>query len=215
MAMPTTAGQALPATSHDATAPGQALAVPADVAMPSSASAPVGWQLVWQVLYLIEDVGYWWDYDLEHIVTSLETTSDPNGLLRFEYPWPNGKSVTYEADTVRMVVQKDGADYARRLRRVFVQSPPAAAVLNFGGSIRWQVLYERRGVEYWWDCNATVSEALEQCLANEQSLWFSWDWGRLKQGKISNYEADPRNGIVRNLENGCDKPLRRLLVPNM
>ena len=52
-----------------------------------------------------------------------------------------------------------------------------------------------------WDYDAAVSEALEQCLANEQSLWFSWDWGRLKQGKISNYEADPRNGIVRNLEN--------------
>ena len=56
---------------------------------------------------------------------------------------------------------------------------------------------------------------MEQCLAIWQSLWFSWDWGQLKQGKISNYEADPRNGIVRNLENGCDKPLRRLLVPNM
>jgi hypothetical protein len=216
LAMPTTAGQALPATSHDATAPGQALAVPADVAMPSSARAPVGRQLAWQVLFPdSKDVGYWCGYDQQDIVTSLESTSDPNGLLRFEYPWSNGRSVTYEADTVRMVVRKDGADYARRLRRVFVQSPPAAAVLNFGGSIRWQVLYKRRGVEYWWDYDAAVSETLEQCLANEQSLWFCWDWGRLKQGKISNYEADPRNGIVRNLENGRDKPLRRVLVANM
>ncbi len=60
IAMPTTAGQALPATSHDATAPGQALAVPADVAMPSSAGAPVGWQLAWQVLCPdSKGVGYW------------------------------------------------------------------------------------------------------------------------------------------------------------
>jgi hypothetical protein len=213
MAMPTTAGQALPATSHDATAPGQALAVPADVAMPSSASAPVGWQLAWQVLYPdSKDVGYWWDYDQQHIVTSLESTSDPNGLLRFEYPWSNGRSVTYEADTVRMVVRKDGADYARRLRRVFVQAPHFS---NVGESNCWQVLYKKGDVEYWWDYDAAVSEALEQCLANEQSLWFSWDWGRLKEGKISNYEADPRNGIVRNLENGRDKRLRRVLVANM
>ena len=27
-----------------------------------------------------------------------------------------------------------------------------------------------------WDYDAAVSEALEQCLANEQSLWFSGDW---------------------------------------
>ncbi len=144
MTMATTAAQALPATSHDATAPGQALAVPADVAMPSSASASVGWQLVWQVLYLIQDVGYWWDYDQEHIVTSLETTSDPNGLLRFEYPWSDGRSVTYEADMVLMVVRRDGADYARRLRRVLVQSPPFT---NLGESNCWQVLYKKGDVD--------------------------------------------------------------------
>jgi hypothetical protein len=111
-----------------------------------------------------------------------------------------------------MVVRKDGADYARRLRRVFAQSPPFS---NVGESNCWQVLYKKGDVDYWWDYDAAVSEALEQCLANEQSLSFSWDWGQLKEGKISNYEADPRNGIVRNLENGRDKRLRRVLVANM
>ncbi len=212
----TTPCQALPATSHDATAPCQALAVLADVAVPGSASAPVGWQVAWQVLCPhSKGVGYWWDCDKQDIGTSLESASVRNVLLRFEYPWSDGRSVTYEADMVRMAVRKDGADYARRLRRVFVQSPPAAAVLNFGGSIRWQVLYKRRGVEYWWDYDAAVSEALEQGLATEQLVSFSWDWDQLKNGKISNCVTDPCNGVVRNLENGGEKPLRRVLVANM
>ena len=209
----TTPCQALPATSHDATAPCQALAVLADVVVPGSASAPVGWQVAWQVLCPhSKGVGYWWDYDKQDIVTSLESASEANGLLRFEYPCSDGRSVTYEADTVRMVVRKDGADYARRLRRVFVQSPPFS---NVGESNCWQVLYKKGDVDYWWDYDAAVSEALEQCLANEQSLSFSRDWGQLKEGKISNCEADPRNGIVRNLENGREKRLRRVLVADM
>ena len=107
----TTPCQALPATSHDATAPCQALAVLPDVAVPGSASAPVGWQLAWQVLYPdSKGVGYWWDYDKQDIVTSLESASVRNFLLRFEYPWSDGRSVTYEADMVLMLVRKDGAD---------------------------------------------------------------------------------------------------------
>ncbi len=138
----TTPCQALPATSHDATAPCQALAVLADVAVPGSASAPVGWQLAWQVLYPdSKGVGYWWDYDEQDIVTSLESAKADmvrfvccNVLLRFEYPWPDGRSVIYEADMVRILVRKDGADYARRLRRVLVQSPPFS---NLGESNCW------------------------------------------------------------------------------
>ena len=150
-------------------------------------------------------------------MASLESASDANGLLRFEYPCSDGRSVTYEADTVRMVVRKDGADYARRLRRVFVQSPPAAAVLNFGGSIRWQVLYKRRDVDYWCDYNATDSAALEDALANEELVAFCSEEALANEKVKINcqYEADPRNGVVRNLQNGRDQRLRRVLVANM
>ncbi len=135
-----------------------------------------------------------------------------NVLLRFEYPWSDGRSVTYEADMVRMVVRKDGADYARRLRRVFVHSRPFS---NVGESNCWQVLYKNGDVDCWWDYDAAVSEALEQGLATEQLVSFSWDWDQLKNGKISNYVADPCNGVVRNLENGREKRLRRVLVADM
>ena len=102
----------------------------ARLCQPSSASAPVGWQLAWQVLYPdSKDVGYWWDYDKQDIVTSLESASVRNVLLRFEYPWSDGRSVTYEADMVLMVVRKDGADYARRLR---ARPRPISSFFQFG-----------------------------------------------------------------------------------
>ncbi len=209
----TTPCQALPATSHDATAPCQALAVLADVAVPGSASAPVGWQVAWQVSYPdSQGVGYWWDYDKQDIVTSLESARGQTDLIRFVYPWSGGRCVTYEADLVLRVVRKVGADYVRRLRRVFVQSPPFS---NFGGSNCWQVLYKRCDVDYWWDYDATVSEALEQGLANNELVTFSWNWGQLKNGKISEYVADPCSGIVRNLQNSREKRLRRVLVADM
>ena len=157
-------------------------------------------------------MGYWWDYDEQDIVTSLESTSGPNGLLRFEYPWSNGRSVTYEADTVRMVVRKDGADYARRLRRVLVQSPPFS---NLGESNCRQVLYNKGDVDYWWDYDATVSAALERGLANNRLVAFSWDWGQLKNGEISESVAGPCSGMVRNPQNSNAMRLRRVLVPDM
>ncbi len=140
-------------------------------------------------------------------------------LFRFAYPWSDGRSVTYEADLVRGFVGKAGAKSVRNLRRVFVQSPPAAAVLNFGGSIRWQVLYKRRDVDYWCDYNATVSAALDDALANEQLLTFSSKEAlaneKVRNRNISQYQADPCNGVLRNLQNGRDQRLRRVLVADM
>ncbi len=77
------------------------------------------------------------------------------------------------------------------------------------------MLYKNGDVDYWWDCDAAASEALEQGLAAEQLVSFSWDWGQLKNGKISNYVADPCDGVVRNLQNGRDQRLRRVLVADM
>ncbi len=184
-------------------------------AVPGSASAAVGWQVAWQVSYPnSKGVDYWWGCDKHDILTSMESARGQPDLFHFVYR-SGGRCVTYEADLVRGFVGKTGAKSVRKLRRVFVQSPPAAAVLNCGGSIRWQVLYKRSGVDYWCDYDAAVSEALEQGLATEQLVSFSWDWDQLKNGKISNYVADPCNGVVRNLENGGEKRLRRVLVAGM
>ena len=78
-----------------------------------------------------------------------------------------------------------------------------------------QLCVLRRDVDYWWDYDATVSEALEQGLANNELVTFSWNWGQLKNGKISEYVADPCSGIVRNLQNSREKRLRRVLVADM
>ena len=187
-------------------------------AVPGSASAAVGWQVAWQVSYPdSKGVDYWWDYDKQDIVTSMESARGQPDLLRFVYPWSGGRCVTYEADLVRGFVGKAGAKSVRKLRRVFVQSPPAAAVLNFGGSIRWQVLYKRRDVDYWCDYNATDSAALEDALANEELVAFCSEEALANEKVKINcqYEADPRNGVVRNLQNGRDQRLRRVLVADM
>ena len=160
---------------------------------------------------------YWWDYDKQDIVTSMESARGQPDLFRFVHPWSDGRSVTYEADLVRGFVGKAGAKSVRKLRRVFVQSPPAAAVLNFGGSIRWQVLYKRRDVDYWCDYNAADSAALEDALANEELVAFCSEEALANEKVKINcqYEADPRNGVVRNLQNGRDQRLRRVLVADM
>ena len=132
-----------------------------------------------------------------------------------------GGPTTYEADLVRGFVGKAGAKRVRKLRRVFVQSPPSAAALTEPGeSIRWQVLYKTsRDVNYWCDCNATVSAALEDAFAKEELLAFCSEEAlandKVKKRDISQYEVDPRNGVVRNLQNGRDQRLRRVLVANM
>ena len=145
-------------------------------------------------------------------MTSFESARGQTDLIRFVYPWSDGRSVTYEADMVLMVVRKDGADYARKLRRVLVQSTPFS---NLGESNCRQVLYKNGDVDYWWVYDAAVSEALEQGLATEQLVSFSWDWDQLKNGKISKCVADPCSGIVRNLQNSREKRLRRVLVADM
>ncbi len=188
--------------------------------VPGSASASVGWQVAWQVSYPdSKGLDHWWDYDKQDIVTSMESARGQPDLFRFVYPWSGGRCVTYEADLVRGFVGKAGAKSVRNLRRVFVQSPPAAAVLNFGGSIRWQVLYKSRDVNYWCDYNATVSAALDDALANEQLLTFSSKEAlaneKVKNRNISQCQADPRNGVLRNLQNGRDQRLRRVLVADM
>ena len=77
--------------------------------------------------------------------------------------------------------------------------------------VLWQEAFRAKGA----GSHAAVSEALEQGLANNELVTFSWNWGQLKNGKISNYVADPCNGVVRNLENGREKRLRRVLVADM
>ncbi len=186
--------------------------------VPGSASASVGWQVAWQVSYPdSKGLDHWWDYDKQDIVTSMESARGQPDLFRFVYPWSDGRSVTYGADLVRGFVGKAGAKSVRNLRRVFVQSPPAAAVLNFGGSIRWQVLYKRRDVNYWCDHNATDSAALEDASANEALVAFCSEEALANEKVKINcqYEADPRNGVVRNLQNGRDQRLRRVLVADM
>ena len=188
------------------------------ISVPGSASASVGWQVAWQVSCPdSKGLDHWWDYDKQDIVTSMESARGQPDLFRFVYPWSGGRCVTYEADLVRGFVGKAGAKSVRNLRRVFVQSPPAAAVLNFGGSIRWQVLYKRRDVDYWCDYNATDSAALEDALANEELVAFCSEEALANEKVKINcqYEADPRNGVVRNLQNGRDQRLRRVLVADM
>ncbi len=187
------------------------------------ALCPSGTQAAWQVEYPDDQgVNYWWDYD-ESVVKGLENARKNDELLRFVWAWPNGKVSEYEADPKRGLVANVGTEHGRKLRRLFVQcSPSADAEMQEQEDqpgaepgeekVRWQVAYERRGVEYWWDYDTNVSLGLEQSLRSGKLLGFDWDWGPRKSGEISEYVADPMLGIVVNQKTQFARKIRRVFL---
>ena len=69
--------------------------------------------------------------------------------------------------------------------------------------VLWQEAFRAKGA----GSHAAVSEALEQCLVNEQSLWFSGDW--------SLPPSHPRSHPVRSPLKLCWRPRRAASVRTM
>ena len=78
--------------------------------------------------------------------------------------------------------------------------------------VSWQVAYDYNGVTYWWDYDANVSAGLENALANQEVLIFNWAWGALKNGEISEYVADPEQGLVLNQATKHERKIRRVTM---
>ena len=76
----------------------------------------------------------------------------------------------------------------------------------------WQVAYDHNGVTYWWDYDANVSAGLENARANQELLAFNWAWGALKNGEISEYVADPEQGVVINQATNHPRRIRRVTM---
>ena len=76
----------------------------------------------------------------------------------------------------------------------------------------WQVAYDHNGVTYWWDYDANVSAGLENALANHRFLTFNWAWGTLKNGEISEYVADLKQGFVLNQATKRERKIRRVTM---
>ena len=76
----------------------------------------------------------------------------------------------------------------------------------------WQVAYDHNGVTYWWDYDANVSADLENAFVNQKVLIFNWAWGALKNGEISEYVADPEQGLVLNQATKHERKIRRVTM---
>ena len=81
---------------------------------------------------------------------------------------------------------------------------------------RWQVACEHCGVEYWWDYDFNIRADLEKTLAARTLLGFLWAWGDpvqvLKNGKVTEYVADPVLGVVVNQKTKRARKIRRVIV---
>ena len=192
------------------------------------AFCPLGFQVVWQVMYP-DDTGvdYWRDYN-ENVSKGLEDARADGEILRFVWAWPNGSTSKYEADPKRLLVVNVGTEHARVLRRVLVhvQSSPSAdaEMVNTDDmdeplqevpadcgncTVVWQVAYG----QYWWDYDKNVSHGLEHSWKSGEMLAFNWDWKERKQGEISEYVADPLTGYVVNQSTLHGRKIRRMLFP--
>ena len=103
----------------------------------------------------------------------------------------------------------------------------------------WQVQYVLRGVSYWWDYPADVSEALEGALTRNEMVEWTWAWDvrrgeedkmdedamdedRMdleeagpvvhKEPRMSHYVLDPVAKIQTNRTNSFSRPMRRVIT---
>ncbi len=84
------------------------------------------------------------------------------------------------------------------------------ALCPSGTQAAWQVEYpDDQGVNYWWDYDESVVKGLENARKNDELLRFVWAW---PNGKVSEYEADPKRGLVANVGTEHGRKLRRLFV---
>ena len=67
-------------------------------------------------------------------------------------------------------------------------------------------------MEYWLDYDANVREGLETALANQWLFCFKWTWGALKNGEVSEYEANPEQGLVIDRATKQTRKLRRFFI---
>ena len=189
-----------------------------DVGAPLCSATAKSWQAVWQVQYP-DHYGhkYWWDYDAPEIVAGLEQARQSTRLHRFAWHWPDGSSTMYEADLLRGYVGRVGKDKVRELRRAFVHHLPPSDTDKMGDiepttNIRWQVAYVRHGELHWWDYDTNISLALDQAVSAGETLGFHWAWG---DSKSTEYAADPVRCVVRNVQKGYLRRLRRVLLTNL
>ncbi len=77
--------------------------------------------------------------------------------------------------------------------------------------VRWQVAYNY-DIDYWWDYGTNISLGLEQSLSSGKLLGFDWDWGSRKNGEISQYIADPMQGVVVNQKTQFKRNIRRFFL---
>ena len=78
-----------------------------------------------------------------------------------------------------------------------------------GSTFRWQVAYDRKGEEYWWEYDSNISARLEEKLRSGEHLYFDFDWNR----KTNHYVADPVSGQVVNSDTQSTRKLRRVILP--
>ena len=78
---------------------------------------------------------------------------------------------------------------------------------------KWQVMYERGGYEYWWDCPKEVSQVLK--TSPTESLSWVWGWPHRDGQKIqkrSRYILNPVERLQYNLDTQSKRQMRRIMV---